>query len=118
MSNTNLAGQEIFCGLSTVCIMTMKRIKLSVRYNIHPVIQPNGTHSYEHEYKETEDFCPRCHKRLWSEDSEGDYYVGPTFYCPACCWVGYIINSHTADPAGTDSNDQIIRAIRHEIAKA
>jgi len=92
----------------------MKTVKVSIRYNIHPG-NPAGTHSYDQEYIETADHCPKCHTKLWSDAGEGDYYVGPEFYCPACYWTGYVIFSYTADPAGSDPDDQTIRAIRHEL---
>jgi len=59
----------------------MKTVKVSIRYNIHPG-NPAGTHSYDQEYIETADHCPKCHTKLWSDAGEGDYYVGPEFYCP------------------------------------
>lgn len=95
----------------------MKTIKVSIWYNIHPVIQPDGTHIYEQEYTATNDHCPRCHKQLWSAADEGDYYKGPKFYCPHCFWTGYVISCHTADPTGYNADDQTIRAIRNEIFK-
>lgn len=94
----------------------MKTIKVSIRYNI-ALVNPAGTHSCDHEYVETEDFCPKCYTQLWSEAGAGDYYVGPKFYCPSCCWTGYVIFSYIADPAGHDADDQTIRAIRNEISK-
>ena len=36
-------------------------------------------------FNKTELFCFRCGVRgIHREDSEGDYYVGPQYYCPSC----------------------------------
>ncbi len=54
-----------------------------------------GTHTYTRtDVRSPETYCPKCGKQeVWVEDSEGDYYVGPSYFCDACgaegvCWHG------------------------------
>jgi len=51
-----------------------------------------GTHSYEHSYEPTSIFCPNCGNQhsVWRDANEGDYYVGPTYYCIAC-WCEFYL---------------------------
>ena len=35
--------------------------------------------------------CPECgEKEVWREDCEGDYYLGPDYYCAACHARGHM----------------------------
>lgn len=44
------------------------------------------THTLRAEFESTEYFCPSCGKQtVWVETGEGDYYVGPSYYCTSCC---------------------------------
>lgn len=43
-------------------------------------------HSYNFSYKLVEGmYCPECGAQtVWVETGDGDYYVGPTWYCTTC----------------------------------
>lgn len=42
-------------------------------------------HTYTEIWVKTDYFCPHCSiKEVFVEDSDGDYYVGPTFFCVSC----------------------------------
>lgn len=87
-------------------------MKLTITYNISK-LHPQGTHAYEQEVEETSSRCPACsHSFLWADSGAGDYYLGPKFYCPQCFWTGYVQASCFANPNGTGTDDQVIRAIR------
>ena len=43
------------------------------------------SHHYLLAVEKTEWFCIHCGKQeVWVEDNEGDYYVGPDYFCTAC----------------------------------
>lgn len=60
---------------------------IKASFEVH-YYHPNGTLS--HTYSETYIYdsslrCPHCSKStVWVEDSEGDFYQGPTHICKSC----------------------------------
>jgi transposase-like protein len=42
-------------------------------------------HSYQETWEDGNMHCPGCGvKGVWEEQSDGDYYCGPSFMCPSC----------------------------------
>lgn len=49
---------------------------------------------YKTTYLKEEVFCPNCgEKKVWSENSEGDYYIGPTYLCIGCNFAFHLPSS-------------------------
>jgi len=67
------------------------RIVVKVNY---PGFQHYPGHSHEIELIPAGSHCPNCGScDTWVEDDEGDYYVGPTYYCPSCGEDGHMWES-------------------------
>ena len=44
-----------------------------------------GSHHYIENYEKSEYFCIHCGaQEVWQEQSGGDYYCGPEYFCTAC----------------------------------
>jgi len=55
----------------------MKSVSVDVRYE--------AGHTYQETWHQTDFFCPLCGlRKVWDEDSAGDYYLGTTLTCAAC----------------------------------
>lgn len=66
--------------------------KLKVKYE--------AGHSYDETWVPTDYHCPRCAaKDVWVEQSEGDYYQGPSHLCRKC-------GASFALPSGAYVNDK------------
>jgi predicted RNA-binding Zn-ribbon protein involved in translation (DUF1610 family) len=71
-------------------------------------------HSYDERWATTDYHCPACgEKKVWENQSGGDYYVGTQLICTACSFSFYMPAAKQIEGQNPDDNDmQRLAALR------
>lgn len=91
--------------------LMVERVTVPVHYR--------AGHTYVLSLVPADMFCPACAGRtVWVEDSDGDFYQGPTHYC-AACGCEFCIQGPTPPYTGTSPSDnvagQVVAALREHL---
>lgn len=80
------------------------------------VINQYPSYHYIEEYKLTDYFCPNCgSKNVWEEDSEGDFYVGPSLVCTKCRCQFTMQGPYDKNPHDDKIIDQLISGVTAKV---
>ena len=78
------------------------------------VVRQYKEHYYIENYEKSDLYCPNCGKKeVWEEQGEGDYYLGPNYYCISCD-TGHSL-THTCAKIKSPCDIMIVKQLKGDV---